>query len=1300
MVSADGLFVEPLWNASSNDTDSCLVNTTEDRTIFRGSVGHSCNLNVIAAQEDLILLEIQGKGDFVQPSFLYVKRIGELEECPNRYVAFRVDTEPSLPCNSVFNHKNLEVVLQGNINVYFRSIPTTLQQCPEVEWDTAGSELSQNNNCKNVKGYSDIVKCESNGNRECRISFETDCHAILSFNEVTYQCNENGKIDSSVHMIAYSQHILILDLSRNKIIELQDSFNKLPNLQELDLNDNKLVTLDVELFNGLHALVSLNLGYNKLSELSVELFEGLTMLEHLHLTSNAIINLPTGVFINLVNLKTLNLAQNRITKLSAELLTGLSSLEELHFNNNFLNSLPVGVFQDLIGLNILNIDFNVIRSLHGGSFFSLNKLKTLYINQNRLSSLSDKLFKNLMNLEILILNSNQIFELDGRVFYSLSQLKILQLRDNLISLLPNGLFEKNIHLETLNLERNQITLLPEGLFHDLSRLRNLIISFNMWRSIPVRVFRNLKDLESLWLVNIQISTLNEGTFRNLYRLKLVMLDDNMLRYLPERLFKNLTNLESLLVGNNRITTLWEKLFLDLCRLTLLNLPDNMLSSLPNRLFQSLIKLEQLYLDNNQITVLSDGLFSGLSSLQTLSLGDNFLTSLPDRIFEDLVNLTSLYLYGNDFSRLSDYYRSIEILTVLSELDLTINQPPYQVSTFNASFLTVFKRFSELSTLTLQSNMTQEVISQPNFFDDLANLSDLGLYLSNLITLNAEMFNALVGLYYLKISGTKLTELPLGIFDVLVNLYSLYIDSNQLIKLPSDVFDNLHRLQDLSIDKNQLSSLDKSVFRNLVSLQVLVLSNNHLTHLDYDILAHNVNLQTIELAFNKLKQIPNMKHLSFLQFIDVRNNTLTLTSRGSVSFASTEIRVVVSQHEVCECYITTNALCQAVDHRSPYLTCDRLISAKVFVIIIWVIGLNAFGGNLFVLLWRRKTSTKNKVNSLLLGNLAVSDFLMGIYMIIIGSADLYFGEGFPLQAESWRSGITCKIAGALSITSSEASVFFVTLISIERLISIRFPWSTKRMTKKSAILSVALVWFVSLLLAIVPSIFARGNFKFYDNSHVCIGLPLALTKTYSTDYYLETYNRVGSENGAVWANIAKSHFSGLANGLYFSTAVFLGLNLICYLIITGCYMGILRLVQKSSNQVGRTRNMTEQIRLTTKVSAIVATAFCCWFPIIILGILVQARVITLPASVFAWCVTFVLPINSAINPYLYTIAEVISNYRNKRAENIKRQEMLANQKESGATVQSAGGFSKPTAKTNVSAAAESSDQDHGKKNMVI
>ena len=72
----------------------------------------------------------------------------------------------------------------------------------------------------------------------------------------------------------------------------------------------------------------------------------------------------------------------------------------------------------------------------------------------------------------------------------------------------------------------------------------------------------------------------------------------------------------------------------------------------------------------------------------------------------------------------------------------------------------------------------------------------------------------------------------------------------------------------------------------------------------------------------------------------------------------------------------------------------------------------------------------------------------------------------MNAEYWRASVLCRIAGTLAITSSEASVLFVTLISIDRFITIKFPYSIHKLRVKS------------------------DNSDFYDNSHVCIGLPLA------------------------------------------------------------------------------------------------------------------------------------------------------------------------------------------------------------------
>ena len=113
---------------------------------------------------------------------------------------------------------------------------------------------------------------------------------------------------------------------------------------------------------------------------------------------------------------------------------------------------------------------------------------------------------------------------------------------------------------------------------------------------------------------------------------------------------------------------------------------------------------------------------------------------------------------------------------------------------------------------------------------------------------------------------------------------------------------------------------------------------------------------------------------------------------------------------------------------------------------WLIALNAICGNTFVLVWKQIQATKHTVQDLLLSNLAISDLVMGIYMLIIACADVYFGNEFPMHSERWRSGKTCRIAGAMSILSSEASVLFVTIISIDRFIGVRFPFCTYKLRK--------------------------------------------------------------------------------------------------------------------------------------------------------------------------------------------------------------------------------------------------------------
>ena len=735
-----------------------------------------------------------------------------------------------------------------------------------------------------------------------------------------------------------------------------------------------------------------------------------------------------------------------------------------------------------------------------------------------------------------------------------------------------------------NVSENHIALMTYQI-----QTEALDLSDNNIVEIKDHAFENLKNVNDLNLQRNHLSTLSADAMYGLVNLKALRLDFNEIPILHTDWFHHLTNLKKLTISYN------------------------MLNKLKKRDFQILVNLRFLFLNENQIRKMNAGVFLGLSQLKMLKLSYNLLSALPNGIFQDLVNLEYLLLQSNSISHLSGgLFVGLKKLKEVKLSDNFLSKLPDGLC----------QDLSELRILFIQGNAITHVTTGP-----LTGLRKLEVFYG--------IFN-------------RIHTVGSGLFRNLTSLELISFASNNLTSLPKDIFKGLISLRYLFLENNHILELDSDIFKGLTNLYYLKLDNSRLSRLDHDIFSDTVELFYLSLAGNLLDTIPNIQHLVHLDVLVLAGNKLLFINKNSFDFLPNNSVLIASRQEVCECYVPDHVICSVRNSRSPYLTCNRLLSDRTLVVVMWLMGLGALSGNLFVLVSRNKETHKKKVNSILLRNLAASDLLIGFYMIIIACADIYFGDNFPLLSESWRTGITCKIVGAMSIISSEASVFFVTVISIDRFIAIKFPYSTRKLGKYSVKVVATLVWIISLALGIVPSVLSGVSFKFYDNSHVCIGLPLALTKLYFnivTDNHFNVHFE--DETLHFHYDSYKTYFWRLTNGLYYSTALFLGVNCVCYLIILLCYIEIVRAVKESSKRSGRSQEMTEQIKLTMKVTTIVATDFFCWFPIIILGILVQIRVIELPASVYAWCVTFVLPINSAINPYLYTISEVVSVYRKKK-----------------------------------------------------
>ena len=204
------------------------------------------------------------------------------------------------------------------------------------------------------------------------------------------------------------------------------------------------------------------------------------------------------------------------------------------------------------------------------------------------------------------------------------------------------------------------------------------------------------------------------------------------------------------------------------------------------------------------------------------------------------------------------------------------------------------------------------------------------------------------------------------------------------------------------------------------------------------------------------------------------------------------------------------------------------------------------------------------------NLAISDFLMGVYIIIIASADVFYRGNYMMNDDVWRTGWLCTVAGVISTFSSEASVFFICLITIDRLLVVRYPFGEVRMRPWSSWVIVVVTWIICFILSLIPVVYtAYFKGEFYSRSSVCLALPLT------------------SDKPAGWL---------------YSFFIFICINFVLFLLIAIGQWMIFREVTKTSDKVlskGR-GSRRKELRVARNLLFVAMTDFMCWFPVGFLG----------------------------------------------------------------------------------------------------
>lgn len=313
--------------------------------------------------------------------------------------------------------------------------------------------------------------------------------------------------------ITLNPSIQRLVLKYNRIKTVDAAFQFYGELQYVDLAYNHLVNIPVKSFEAQKKLVELNLNCNKISSINNQTFFGLKKLTVLSLRGNFLEELTAELFSTLPKLQELDLGKNRISRVDSSAFAGLSSLRVLYLHDNQLQSVPTPAFALLESLAELHIGLNAFKSLPDDAFKSLGKLYKLDLVGAELMNISESAFRGLMGL------------------------RNLGLADNRLGSVPTHQLAVLTRLEELSLGQNEFEILEANAFQGLTNLRRLDVSgASQLEKVENGALKDNLNLEALTLSsNKRLSEIEEGALAGLPNLKSLVLRDNAFTTFSESL---------------------------------------------------------------------------------------------------------------------------------------------------------------------------------------------------------------------------------------------------------------------------------------------------------------------------------------------------------------------------------------------------------------------------------------------------------------------------------------------------------------------------------------------------------------------------------------------------------------------------------------------------------------------------------------------------------------------------------------------------------------------------------------------
>ncbi len=431
----------------------------------------------------------------------------------------------------------------------------------------------------------------------------------------------------------------------------------------------------------------------------------------------------------------------------------------------------------------------------------------------------------------------------------------------------------------------------------------------------------------------------------------------------------------------------------------------------------------------------------------------------------------------------------------------------------------------------------------------------------------------------------------------------------------------NQLQFVDFAVNSLAQIEKGCLKDKPKLTMLILHNNKLESIQPLAFTGLQKLIMLDLSRNNLAELTSSAISSSNIFgmcvLNISLNVFTLIFPQIKSWINVEM-IVTEDYRICCLFKSTDIAC-STEPKWPQ-TCNSLLESKTIKIFCVVEGLLVMVLNI-VALFRGAVvffqsnqfghpkgpvgKPQSAQSAFLLKTMFLNfnDMLFGWFSFLVFIADANFADNYVVFAHVWLGSINCKTLGTISVFMMANSLFLLCLVSVARLIAVKYPFNVHFKSVKTVIKYLSTCFCSSVLFSFI----LLCSYIFSERRDL---MPSS------------TCLFVGGALKSVTVQCTAIVFALLQTGMCLSVGVM--------------YFLILKENKKSAAvRAQNTKDKEKDRQLLYQALLVVGTNVVCWLPSSAIY-LASVTMETYPLTLLTWNVVLINPINSLVNPIVFCV----------------------------------------------------------------